>query len=62
VPAGWVREHAARVRTWLFEMTSVLGRAVQFGALLGEEGARVLALAQTLGLRLMATRRDWPTT
>jgi hypothetical protein len=47
---------------WLSEVTSALDKGVQFDALLREEGARVLALAQTLRLRLMATRRDWPTT
>jgi len=53
--AGWLRDgHDLYAPSlWLYEITSALGKAVRFGELAPEEGARLLALARTLAIHLV---------
>ena len=52
---GWLRDGAELVAPtlWLYEMTSALCKTVNLGALLPAEGEQALALAQSLGVRLI---------
>ena len=43
---------------WVYEMTLALCKVVRFGELTPEEGRRILALAQRLGIQLMPPDDD----
>ncbi len=43
---------------WIYEMTSALCKVVRSGQITPEEGARAVALAQTLGVELVVPDRE----
>lgn len=57
---GWLRDGCElnAPTLWVYEMTSALCKVVRFGELTPEEGRRTLALAQTLGIRLIPPDAD----
>ena len=54
--AGWLTQDYEMYAPslWVYELTSALCKTVQFGQVTAEEGARTLALALRLGVRLVA--------
>jgi predicted nucleic acid-binding protein len=58
--AGWLRDgyELYAPTLWLYEITSALCKVVHFGELSPQEGERTLALAQTMGIRLISPDDD----